>query len=220
MKSTFAKCANHLALASLSIASLEAQSTIKPILESSTNDGPWTTVPANQLQAIPDGRLWLPFQDDLVRYRLRIGTAYPSATGALPPQAIPSLSLQPEAGSFLTFGESSDLENWTDLDASSFSVDTSGLVFPASATGKSFLNLKVTRGIPSTTQYELAQLTPNPNASFRETPWLVDSPGTGGGLEGGGNTIDPFDNPTGRVPFPGAHSFNKYLFEERIHQIF
>jgi CubicO group peptidase (beta-lactamase class C family) len=222
MKPTLTKYAKHLAIAGfgLSTLSLEGQSLVKPVLESSINNGPWTTISPHQFRTIPDGRLWLPFQDEIVRYRLRIDTFRSPATGVSSSREFPSLPLQPEEGSFFSLTESADLQNWTTLDASSLSFDPSGLILPANTSGKSFLDLTVIRRPPEPTPYELARLTPNRNASFRETPWRPNPPGAGGGLMGGGTTIDPFDNPTSRVPFPGAHAFNKYLFEERIHQIF
>ena len=183
------------------------------ILESSLDGGAWKPVPTTDLQTLPDGRIWLPFQDRTVHYRLRPGSSGAAGTPAPRPLSHSTISHNPQEGAFLTLIQSENLEDWRPLDGNQLSVDQQSILFPLTAE-RGFWNLEVLEKSPDPLPVPPLRIYPNPEASFKLTP--VPSNGTAGG----GSYLEPFDGPREPVPSPGPHAFNQYIFEERVHQMY
>lgn len=189
------------------------------VLESSLDGGPWRPVPTTELKTLPDGRLWLPFQDRIISYRLRPGKAAPAVAGTPPPWPLSRsvITYSPEAGSFLTLTTSEDLKEWRALDSNQLSADQQGILFPLKAKS-GFWDLKVRGQVPDPLPFEPLRIYPDPAATFQKVPF--PGPGTSPGTGGGGIYLDPWEGAGERFPVPGEHAFNRYIFEERIHQLY
>jgi CubicO group peptidase (beta-lactamase class C family) len=201
--------------AGLSGGVLSAQSVVDPggpvldlRIERSIDGKPWQPVSTTEMRVLRDGRLWLPYLDRQIRFRLQLQPSlHPADLDGLEPAG------EMDEGTFLTLHDTSDLETWRPLDGNTLETGPTGLAMPAGG-ARRFWKLEYHEQIPDPLPAAPLQIEPNPEAVFGSFP-IPTVPGNDNPAYFG--EFDKLPNP---IWFPGEHAFNQYLFEERVHQYF
>ncbi|MDA7881932.1 serine hydrolase [Akkermansiaceae bacterium] len=180
-------------------------------LESSINGQAWSPADLSSVQALPDGRLWFPFVDHQVNYRLRTTMGKTGEEIALSGRGDSDGD-----GFFLSLSQSGDLETWQPVDGNDLFESGGCLTVPDSGS-KGFWKIDFEESVPDPLPLPPLQVISDPSVTFEEERGAGAMPPEQGLAGYFGEFIS---NPPEPVPFPGPHAFNKYIFEERVHQTF